>query len=332
VGEGGSVPQQPPTNRVDPRLNGSGPTGMRIEAGWRSGERSPLFERLTRFAFADHEQGFLHLRGLRLGSATAAYLESGGHDVALVADAAAYVAPLSGRLHVETAQGGFAAPAGGGVLLFGGADGAVIRGEAGAAFRALVATAPRPVRGGQAAGRAMAIVADDPLVSGLHGFVAWLLEDGARPDSPVLRPAALQAAEAMLRDFFAELDAVETADAPDGAAQRLASADRVRRATELMRARSDQPITVDEIAATVGLGRRALQMAFRETLDASPRSVLTDLRLDRAQARLLSPAPGLTVAEAARASGFTHPGRFAAAYRRRFGESPAATLRRALGD
>jgi AraC-like DNA-binding protein len=326
------VLRQPPTNRVDLRLNASGPAGTRIEAGWRSGERSPLFERLTRFAFADHEQGFLHLRGLRLGSATAAYLESGGHDVALVAAAAAYVAPLSGRLRVETAQGGFAAPAGGGVLLQGGADGAVIRGEAGAAFRALVATAPRPLHGRQAAGRAIAIVADDPRVSGLHGFVAWLLEDGARPDSPLLRPAALRAAEAMLCDFFAELDAIEPAEAPAVAAQKRARADRARRALEHMRARSDQPITVDEIAAALGLGRRALQMAFKETLDASPRAVLTDLRLDRARARLLSPAPGLTVAEAARASGFTHPGRFAGAYRRRFGESPAATLRRALGD
>lgn len=97
--------QKPPENRIDLRPNGSGPTGMRIEAGWRSGERSPLFERLTRFAFSDCEQGFLHLRGLRLGSATAACLESGGHDVALISAAAAYVAPLSGPLRIETAHG-----------------------------------------------------------------------------------------------------------------------------------------------------------------------------------------------------------------------------------
>lgn len=212
----------------------------------------------------------------------------------------------------------------------------MIRGEAGAAFRALVATAPAPSRGRAArlaaAGRAVSTVADDPLVSGLHGFVAWLLEDAARTDSPLLRPAALRAADAMLCDYFAELDAVETADAPEGAPQRLASADRVRRAMDHMRARLDQPITVDEVAAAAGLGRRALQRAFRKALDASPRAVLTDLRLDRARSRLLTPAPDLTVAGVARASGFARPGRFAAAYRRRFGETAAATLRRSRPD
>jgi AraC-like DNA-binding protein len=37
---------------------------------------------------------------------------------------------------------------------------------------------------------------------------------------------------------------------------------------------------------------------------------------------------GATIAEVSRRYGFTNPGRFTAAYRRRFGESPAETLGR----
>jgi AraC-like DNA-binding protein len=40
------------------------------------------------------------------------------------------------------------------------------------------------------------------------------------------------------------------------------------------------------------------------------------------------PGDGTTVTEVALRFGFAHTGRFAAAYRRRYGQAPSATLRR----
>jgi AraC-like DNA-binding protein len=53
-------------------------------------------------------------------------------------------------------------------------------------------------------------------------------------------------------------------------------------------------------------------------------------RLERVREELLSldPAAGVTVTDVALRHGFAHTGRFAAAYRERFGELPSATMRR----
>ena len=58
-------------------------------------------------------------------------------------------------------------------------------------------------------------------------------------------------------------------------------------------------------------------------------SYLRDARLDRVRAELadLTGAPGVKVTEVAMKWGFHHLGRFSAAYRQRFGESPSETLR-----
>ena len=56
---------------------------------------------------------------------------------------------------------------------------------------------------------------------------------------------------------------------------------------------------------------------------------LQQVRLRRARELLLEASPAeATVAAVASGLGLTHRGRFAAAYRRQFGESPAETLRR----
>lgn len=55
-----------------------------------------------------------------------------------------------------------------------------------------------------------------------------------------------------------------------------------------------------------------------------PQEVLAGFRLDAARIRLLSGQGSVTTC--ALVSGITHLGRFATAYRRRFGESPRKTL------
>ncbi|WP_026058505.1 AraC family transcriptional regulator [Streptomyces sp. SS] len=102
----------------------------------------------------------------------------------------------------------------------------------------------------------------------------------------------------------------------------------VRKAMELIESHAAEPLTVGDVAEAVGVSVRALQEGFRRHLDTTPVSYLRDIRLDRVRAELTASAPGtVTVTDVAYRWGFFHPGRFAIAYRERFGEHPSETLR-----
>jgi transcriptional regulator GlxA family with amidase domain len=58
---------------------------------------------------------------------------------------------------------------------------------------------------------------------------------------------------------------------------------------------------------------------------------LRRVRLAQARADLEAPGPNTSVTNVAYDCGFSHLGRFAQEYARRFGESPSETLRRARG-
>lgn len=105
----------------------------------------------------------------------------------------------------------------------------------------------------------------------------------------------------------------------------------VRQAEEYLTAHAPEPIAIADLAALTGVGLRSLQRAFRSARGITLRAFLTDARLDLARRHLQAAGPGTTVTQILHASGFGHPGEFSAAYRRRFGESPSETLRRALG-
>jgi AraC-like DNA-binding protein len=101
---------------------------------------------------------------------------------------------------------------------------------------------------------------------------------------------------------------------------------RVRMAEEIMRARSDEPLSMAEVAREVGVGLRSLQLAFIEARAMGPRDVLLRMRLERARERLLAARPTDSVTGIAMDCGFAHLGRFPAAYRTAFGELPTETL------
>jgi len=107
-----------------------------------------------------------------------------------------------------------------------------------------------------------------------------------------------------------------------GVEQRPAPSRVVRRALEFLAAHTHEPITLSDIAQASGTGPRALQLAFRRELGRSPMRYLTDLRLERVRADLR--ASDGTVTEIAVRWGFAHLGRFAAAYRDRYGLAPSA--------
>ncbi len=102
----------------------------------------------------------------------------------------------------------------------------------------------------------------------------------------------------------------------------------VLKAIEYMESHLRESLGIADIAAAVGLGPRALQTAFRTALDTTPMNHLRELRLERARRDLLAADPTTqSVSDIASSWGFTHLGRFSAAYRARFGERPSTTLR-----
>jgi AraC-like DNA-binding protein len=87
------------------------------------------------------------------------------------------------------------------------------------------------------------------------------------------------------------------------------------------------PLTVHDIAAAARLSVRGLQYAFQGAYGESPMNYLRSARLSAVRRELLATDPERdTVSGIARRWGFVHMGRFAAAYRDAYGESPRATL------
>jgi AraC-like DNA-binding protein len=104
----------------------------------------------------------------------------------------------------------------------------------------------------------------------------------------------------------------------------------VRRVIELVDSAPEAAFTVADLAEFAGVSERSLHAAFRRQLGTSPMAYVRRRRLEQAHDELLrlDPSQGVTVTDVALRYGFAHTGRFAAAYRARFGEPPSTTLRR----
>lgn len=102
----------------------------------------------------------------------------------------------------------------------------------------------------------------------------------------------------------------------------------VRLAEDFLRSCPEQAITMESLAAHVGVSGRTLYEGFRNFLGVSPMRYLRDLRMERARADLLDPTRPASVTTIATHWGFFQLGRFAADYRRRYGEHPRETLAR----
>jgi len=90
-----------------------------------------------------------------------------------------------------------------------------------------------------------------------------------------------------------------------------------------------EPITTADLARVAGVSARTVQTAFRDHRGCSPKEFLKERRLELAHLTLLAARPGATVTAIAHDCGLQHLGQFSVDYRRRFGESPSETLRRA---
>ena len=103
----------------------------------------------------------------------------------------------------------------------------------------------------------------------------------------------------------------------------------VKRAIDYIEGNLTRSVTLADIVAASGSPGRTLLKHFHDHYGTSPMRHLRDARLGRIRQELLRTQSGKTVAEIAMDFGIQHGGRFATEYRRRFGETPSETARRA---
>jgi AraC-like DNA-binding protein len=171
----------------------------------------------------------------------------------------------------------------------------------------------------------------DSWIDGSHGggaslmrLTESLLGELAHPDSLLSN----QIGWAPAQELF--LQTIVMAAANGAAALRRngkpAAPGTVRRAEEYMWSHAEDPLTVEDIASVAGCSIRALQLAFKCFRDTSPMQALRRIRLRLAYEAIMRCDGSVSVTEVAARYGFTNAGRFAAEYRRAFGEYPSEAL------
>ena len=154
--------------------------------------------------------------------------------------------------------------------------------------------------------------------------LAGRILDGPAAELPAgpARDAAVSDLVAAARACLAEPKATP----PSPGRPRIDRGEIIRRTMAALEADTVERPTVEQLAAAAGVTERTLARAFRDTFGTSPLQYVL-LRQLHAVRRGLRSAPGeATVSEILVRHGIWDHGRFAARYRRHFGESPSATL------
>jgi AraC-like DNA-binding protein len=106
--------------------------------------------------------------------------------------------------------------------------------------------------------------------------------------------------------------------------------DVIRRFEQVLADGRDRSLSLPQLCAELGVAERTLRICCSQLLGMSPLRYARLRRLNLVRSALLRANPkASTVAMIAGTYGFSELGRFAAAYRAAFGETPSATLRRA---
>ena len=99
-------------------------------------------------------------------------------------------------------------------------------------------------------------------------------------------------------------------------------------AADYLEAHAHEPLSMTALCRELGARERTLYLGFQERFGLSPHAYLIMLRMDAARKALTSAPPGTRVTDIVFGFGIGRLGRFSMEYRRRFGESPSATLSR----
>ncbi|HSI50135.1 MAG TPA: AraC family transcriptional regulator [Ideonella sp.] len=102
------------------------------------------------------------------------------------------------------------------------------------------------------------------------------------------------------------------------------AAPRIARAVEQLTQRYDQPLRIDELAASAAMSPSTLHLRFKQLTTLSPLQFQKSLRLQHARRLML--AEGLDASTAAHRVGYESPSQFSREYRRLFGTPPRADI------
>ncbi len=102
----------------------------------------------------------------------------------------------------------------------------------------------------------------------------------------------------------------------------------LKRAIEFIRQGGSRKISMADLVAHCGVPNERCASIFVTFMAASPLEYWRRFRLAAAREELLKGLDDTSVTQVAIRFGFSHFGRFSGQYRRRFGETPSATLRR----
>lgn len=143
-------------------------------------------------------------------------------------------------------------------------------------------------------------------------------------------PASLAAVHRALLTHFRELCGADGAtDAPRPGRPAYVREHVVRAALKRLEEADDAPPSVEELAGVAGVSARTFRTVFRDYFGVPPLRYLRIRQLHQARRALRAArAHGESVTEVAARLGFWEFGRFAADYRKLFGESPSQTRRR----
>jgi AraC-like DNA-binding protein len=295
-------------------------------------DNSVMFRGISDYRPLEATGGFrLRVASALCGDVRVSAVASTGHAIRLVEDETITIlAPHRGRIATEAGLSRFEAAPGGAIVPRPGARRTLV----GRDYLGLVAQVPLAVLRSAAAANpedgpilARALergLADGAAAARLARHLRHLVAEIDAPASLLDAPRAARAAGGLLAALL--LDSLAEAP-PDRPA--AAGLQHVKRAEAIIRSRVTEDLSVPALAAQLGIGTRALQLAFQAHRGASPREVIGGLRLEAARERLMRAGPDDSVTAIALDCGVAHLGRFAAHYRACFGESPSATLARA---
>ncbi|HIK06880.1 MAG TPA: helix-turn-helix transcriptional regulator [Trichormus sp. M33_DOE_039] len=101
--------------------------------------------------------------------------------------------------------------------------------------------------------------------------------------------------------------------------------ERIYHAKNILERHLDNPPSLSELAAKVGISEYQLKVGFQKVFGVSTFQYLHQYRME--QARLLLYERGMSIAEVANAVGYSHLGRFSVNFKRKFGISPSDCLK-----
>lgn len=162
-------------------------------------------------------------------------------------------------------------------------------------------------------------------VGALRRAIGYVLDTAARDPAGIEVPAVRRRLEDSL--VMAGVGALHPIR-DDRSVAAVSHVRAVRAAFDVLEARSGEPIYLAELCVAADVSERTLRSAFQHLYGVSPIRYLTLRRMELVRRALRNADPCATrVSTIASRFGFTNLGRFAAEFRRLYGESPLQTLR-----